>query len=102
MLFYLFGAPLLAVLEVIIYAGAIMVLFLFIVMMLKVETVSEQLFPLRQWLPAAVCGMIYLTLGICIVIADPNTLKVQWYRGDQIGNFLTGGPEGVTPSESLA
>ncbi|MGA8280705.1 MAG: NADH-quinone oxidoreductase subunit J, partial [Desulfobacterales bacterium] len=33
LLFYLFGAPLLAALEVIIYAGAIMVLFLFIIMM---------------------------------------------------------------------
>jgi len=42
MLFYLFGAPFLAVLEVIIYAGAIMVLFLFIVMMLKVETGGER------------------------------------------------------------
>ena len=75
MLFYLFGAPFLAVLEVIIYAGAIMVLFLFIVMMLKVETVSERLFPLRQWLPAAVCGVVYLVLGIGIVIADPNSHK---------------------------
>ena len=35
MLFYLFGAPFLAVLEVIIYAGAIMVLFLFIVIMMR-------------------------------------------------------------------
>ena len=34
LLFYLLGAPFLAVLEVIIYAGAIMVLFLFIVMTL--------------------------------------------------------------------
>jgi NADH-quinone oxidoreductase subunit J len=76
MLFYLFGAPFLAVLEVIIYAGAIMVLFLFIVMMLKVETVSERLFPLKQWLPATVCGMAYLILGIGIVIADPSSQKV--------------------------
>ena len=35
MLFYLFGAPLLAAFEVIIYAGAIMVLFLFVIMMIK-------------------------------------------------------------------
>ena len=33
-LFYLLGAPLLAALEVIIYAGAIMVLFLFVIMLL--------------------------------------------------------------------
>ena len=73
MLFYLFGAPFLAVLEVIIYAGAIMVLFLFIVMMLKVETVNERLFPLKQWLPAAICGIFYLALGIGLVAADPNS-----------------------------
>jgi NADH-quinone oxidoreductase subunit J len=36
MLFYLLGAPILAVLEVIIYAGAIMILFLFIIMMVKI------------------------------------------------------------------
>jgi len=75
MLFYLFGAPFLAVLEVIIYAGAIMVLFLFIVIMLKVETVNERLFPLKQWLPAAICGIFYLGLGIGLVTADPNSQK---------------------------
>ena len=72
MLFYLLGAPFLAVLEVIIYAGAIMVLFLFIVMMLKVEAVGERLFPLAQWLPAALCGLAYLALGIGLVAADPT------------------------------
>ena len=72
LLFYLFGAPFLAVLEVIIYAGAIMVLFLFIVMMLRVEPGVERLFPLRQWLPAAVCGIVYLIIGIGLVAADPN------------------------------
>ena len=45
MLFYLFGAPFLAILEVIIYAGAIMVLFLFIVIMMKLKKVEERLFP---------------------------------------------------------
>jgi NADH-quinone oxidoreductase subunit J len=76
MLFYLFGAPFLAVLEVIIYAGAIMVLFLFIVMMLKVETAGQRLFPLSQWLPTAVCAAAYLALGIGLVAADPNGQRV--------------------------
>ena len=73
MLFYLFGAPFLAVLEVIIYAGAIMVLFLFIVMMLKVEAGGKRLFPLNQWLPAVICGFAYLAIGIGLVVADPNS-----------------------------
>ncbi|MEJ2165310.1 MAG: NADH-quinone oxidoreductase subunit J [Desulfobacterales bacterium] len=72
MLFYLFGAPLLAVLEVIIYAGAIMVLFLFIIMMLRVDKSGERLFPLKQWLPSAACGLIYIGIGIGLISADPN------------------------------
>ncbi|UCG07413.1 MAG: NADH-quinone oxidoreductase subunit J [Desulfobacterales bacterium] len=91
MLFYLFGAPFLAVLEVIIYAGAIMVLFLFIVMMLKVDTGGERLFPLSQWLPAAVCGVLYLVLGIGIVVSDPNShdaLKTARAEPGAFGQYI--------------
>jgi len=68
LLFYLLGAPFLAVLEVIIYAGAIMVLFLFIVMMLEIkppETARGAY--LRQWLPAAVLGALCLAAA-CVLI----------------------------------
>jgi NADH-quinone oxidoreductase subunit J len=41
-IFYLLGAPFIAALEVIIYAGAIMVLFIFVVMMLNLGKDSEQ------------------------------------------------------------
>ena len=66
-LFYLLGAPLLALLEIIIYAGAIMVLFIFIVMMLKIEVSPEPAGRwLRQWAPAlalsAVSGGIMVLL----------------------------------------
>jgi len=73
MLFYLFGAPLLAALEVIIYAGAIMVLFLFVVMMIRVESPEEVLFPLSQWLPAAVFGLIYLAAAVAIIFETSGT-----------------------------
>lgn len=47
-MFFALGAPFVAVLEVIVYAGAIMVLFVFVVMMLNLgETAVEQE---RQWL----------------------------------------------------
>ena len=91
MLFYLFGAPFLAVLEVIIYAGAIMVLFLFIVMMLKVEPGVERLFPLNQWLPAAIFGVLYLAFGIAIVVADPSsdiTLKTARAEPGAFGQYV--------------
>lgn len=73
MLFYLFGAPLLAALEVIIYAGAIMVLFLFIIMMIKVDSLEELMFPLSQWLPAAGFGLIYLIVGFLMILTTPGT-----------------------------
>jgi len=68
LLFYLLGAPFLAVLEVIIYAGAIMVLFLFIVMTLRVEP-QERIMRdiLRQWYPAVILGVIsFFVAGILI------------------------------------
>lgn len=68
LLFYLLGAPFLAVLEVIIYAGAIMVLFLFIVMMLEIKPPDTARGAyLRQWLPAAVLGALCLAAA-CVLI----------------------------------
>ena len=91
MLFYLFGAPFLAVLEVIIYAGAIMVLFLFIVMMLKVDAGRERLFPLGQWIPAAICGVLYLAAGVGLIVADPNgsrPLETARAEPGEFGQFI--------------
>ncbi len=91
MMFYLFGAPLLAVLEVIIYAGAIMILFLFIIMMVKTETFEERLFPFRQWLPVALMGVVYLVIGAVIVSSAPGsqvTLKIALARPEAFGEYL--------------
>jgi NADH-quinone oxidoreductase subunit J len=71
LLFYLLGAPLLAALEVIIYAGAIMVLFLFIIMMLRGEALREKFHPRRQWLPAGCMGLLFGAVGILMVLHDP-------------------------------
>lgn len=73
LLFYLLGAPLLAALEVIIYAGAIMVLFLFVVMMIRVESPGEVMFPLTQWLPALLFGLLYIVVGFLMVLWTPGT-----------------------------
>jgi NADH-quinone oxidoreductase subunit J len=73
MLFYLLGAPLLAALEVIIYAGAIMVLFIFIIMMLKVEAFEEKFFPIRQWIPAAGMCLAFIVAGTLIITGDPDS-----------------------------
>jgi NADH-quinone oxidoreductase subunit J len=91
MLFYLFGAPFLAVLEVIIYAGAIMVLFLFVVIMMKSDSGDERLFDLRQWLPVEVFGLVYIAIGMGIVSTDPSsriTLKTARAAPSVFGQFI--------------
>ncbi len=72
-LFFLLGAPFLAALEVIIYAGAIMVLFLFIIMMLKLEAARKA--PgawARQWLPALLLGAVTLAVTVLVLLTAPG------------------------------
>jgi NADH-quinone oxidoreductase subunit J len=91
MLFYLFGAPFLAALEVIIYAGAIMILFLFIIMMLKVDSLEERMLSLRQLLPAGGLAVIYVAAVAMIAIADSGTrvdLKTALARPKAFGQYL--------------
>lgn len=91
MLFYLFGAPLLAVLEVIIYAGAIMILFLFIIMMVKVEASRERMFPIQQWLPMAIIGILYMIIGATLVTSAPGagvTLEIAMAEPKAFGEYL--------------
>src|SRR5246127_5806443 len=62
--FYALGAPFVAALEIMIYAGAIMVLFVFVVMMLNVaehtmEVEREWLKP-RDWLGPSALSLILL------------------------------------------
>ena len=73
LLFYLLGAPFLAALEVIIYAGAIMVLFLFVVMMLGVEKAGEPGFRAGQWGPAILFGLLFLLVAALLVFKDPGS-----------------------------
>jgi len=73
LLFFLLGAPFLAALEAILYAGAIMVLFLFIVMMLRVDSPRERLFPPSRLIPAAVMGAIYFAAGVILVVTDSDS-----------------------------
>jgi NADH-quinone oxidoreductase subunit J len=71
-IFYLYGAPFMAALEVIIYAGAIMVLMIFFVMMLNLGPQSagdekHWLTP-RVWIgPAVLCAMLLAELGYLIL-----------------------------------
>lgn len=77
LMFYILGAPFAAALEVIIYAGAIMVLFVFVVMMLNLgeQAVARE----RGWLtpgawlgPAGLSGVLLVQL-LVVLLADART-----------------------------
>lgn len=70
--FYLLTAPLIAVFEVIIYAGAVMVLFLFVVMMLDRGNPEEAKRPtLMHCLPALVLSGIILACLVLLLLSQP-------------------------------
>jgi NADH-quinone oxidoreductase subunit J len=90
LLFYLLGAPFLAVLEAIIYAGGIMVLFLFIVMMIWTEP-SHRKVNLSLWLPMVILGLITLVAAAALLISAPVTqgnLRTMTAAPRAFGQFL--------------
>jgi NADH-quinone oxidoreductase subunit J len=69
-IFYLLMAPLVAAFEVILYAGAIMVLFLFVIMMLDLGHPEQGLSPRwKQWLPALLLSGISIASLIAVIVA---------------------------------
>jgi NADH-quinone oxidoreductase subunit J len=69
-IFFLLSAPLVAVFEVIIYAGAIMVLFMFVIMMLDLSRPEKIGLPrLSHWWPAIVLGTIIVASFIALLVA---------------------------------
>jgi len=75
LIFFALGAPFAAALEVIVYAGAVMVLFIFVIMMLNLGTATAQ--QESQWLrpgiwrgPALLCGVLVLELVYFFVKID--------------------------------
>jgi NADH-quinone oxidoreductase subunit J len=73
-LFVLLEAYFLAVLQVLVYAGAVMVLFLFIIMLLDVEKDTKQLLQDKLTLAASVVGFALLVILICAAFAGGHHL----------------------------
>ncbi len=73
LIFYQLGAPLVAAWEMIIYAGAIMVLFLFIIMMLELAPGGKPLTVDRQrWLPVVLLSLVTLACTVVLILQEPT------------------------------
>jgi NADH-quinone oxidoreductase subunit J len=91
MLYFLLGAPFLAALEVIIYAGAIMILFLFVIMMLRVDVAQTTGYSLAHWMPPIILGLLFLGLSALAVFREPDTaviLKPAMATPGDFGRFI--------------
>jgi NADH-quinone oxidoreductase subunit J len=88
-LFFLLGAPLLAAFVIIVYAGAIMVLVLFVIMLYQRSLGEMEL--LSEWRPAMLLGGIFLAVAGAMVFKDPGSgtvLQGAVAEPRDLGHFL--------------
>ena len=93
--FFVLGAPFIAALEIIIYAGAIVVLVIFVIMMLNLrdETVQQE----KSWLtreifiiPAVLSAILLAELVYIIVQAPATSVATATIDSKQVGMSLYG------------
>jgi len=100
MVFFLFGAPFAAALEVIIYAGAIMVIFVFVVMMLNLgpqtrDRERQWLKPRMWWGPSILAALllfelVYMALSdvtspAATAVTDPEAVSIPLFSSYLLG-----------------
>jgi NADH-quinone oxidoreductase subunit J len=88
-LFFLLGAPLLAAFMVIVYAGAIMVLVLFVIMLFPWP--PRELGVRLDWGPATLLGVVFLAVVVAMISKDPGSgivLQAAVARPGNLGHFL--------------
>jgi NADH-quinone oxidoreductase subunit J len=88
---YVFGAAFAAVLQIVIWAGAIMVLFLFVMMMLSLRTETRS--SLRLWQaagPAVLAAILALELMIVVALAPADPPAAAAVEPKQVGIGLYG------------
>jgi len=91
-IFYLLNAPFIAALEVIIYAGAIMVLFIFVTMMLNIGVEPEEE---KKWMnpgmwivPSILAGILLFDLLVAIKAHEPAISDNAPIQPKQVGISL--------------
>lgn len=79
-IFFILGAPFAGILEIIVYAGAILVLFVFVIMMLNLgtDTTTE-----KSWLSSDVWA---LPVGLMLIVATVLVALI-WGASDNLGQI---------------
>lgn len=78
-IFYILGAQFVAALEVIVYAGAIMVLFIFVVMMLNIgsgEEIEKKWQKPVTWIIPVILALVLLSVFV-FAVKDMNTVQTE-------------------------
>ena len=92
-IFFLLGAPFAAALEIVIYAGAIMVLFVFVVMMLNLgqrPSGSHAWLAPRHWIGPAALSLVLLLEMTWLIFADASRLSGAVVGPREVGRELFG------------
>jgi len=92
-IFFILGAPFAAALEVIIYAGAIMVLFVFVIMMLNVSSTEQkmehELLKPKAWIGPSIISAILLG-ELVYMLASPtsHSMLIQEVLPRAVGKLM--------------
>lgn len=90
-LFILLQAEFVAAVQILVYAGGIVVLFLFVVMLVNVSDTYQVEFLHRQWLPAAVLSMILAAQIGLLVFANSGALPADPSASGSVLRAIDGG-----------
>ncbi|MEH6626806.1 MAG: NADH-quinone oxidoreductase subunit J [Motiliproteus sp.] len=93
LIFFLLGAPFAAALEILVYAGAIMVMFVFVIMMLNLgrttlDREKQWLTPSMMILPAILCATLLIQL--LLALGGAGLLGANWISPKTVGITLFG------------
>ena len=89
-IFYTLGAPFVAALEVIVYAGAVMMLFVFAVMLLNLRADEARRVPFRAWIWPVVLAVALLVELIYGVTRTPQAMSGAVVGPERVSRGLFG------------
>ena len=93
--FFVLGAPFIAALEIIVYAGAIVVLIIFVIMMLNLKKESveqeEKWVTKKVWVgPAILCTILLIEMVYILMTSDATVLQDHEVDAKAVGIALYG------------